>query len=96
VFEIINDPQNYAYKRLPIFENQDQARKHEIIFKEYNRLLKEDLKINTPPFDVVWFENDEGKIIFYGVQEKVPNESIGNKVIHKVSKNDTVELCILR
>lgn len=88
VFEIVNAPQHYAYKRSPIFENEKQARKHEYIFREYNRILNEEINIKTPPLDVVWFENDDGKIIFYVIQEKIPPESVGNKVIHQVGRKD--------
>ena len=95
VFEIVNDPQNYAYKRSPIFQNEKQARKHEYIFREYNRILNEELNIKTPPFDVVWFENDDGKIIFYAIQEKIPPESVGNKIIHQVGKKD-IETLVLK
>ncbi|MFX1432019.1 MAG: DUF6206 family protein, partial [Promethearchaeota archaeon] len=95
VFEIVNDKHNYAYKRLPIFENSEQAKKHEHIFWEYNRFLNEEIKIKTPPLEIVWFENDEGKIIFYTIQEKLPSESVGNKVIHQVGKHDT-EILVLK
>ncbi|MFX1329696.1 MAG: DUF6206 family protein [Promethearchaeota archaeon] len=89
VFEIINDDYNYAYKRLPIFETHEQAKKHEHVFREYNRILNEELHIKTPPLEIVWFESDEGKIIFYAIQEKILSESVGNKVIHQVSKKET-------
>jgi len=92
VFEIINDVHNYAYKRLPIFESRQQAIKHENVFKEYNRLLTQEVGIVTPPFEVVWFENDEGKIIFYCIQEKVLSESVGNKVIHQVKESEVSTL----
>ncbi|MFX1574294.1 MAG: DUF6206 family protein [Promethearchaeota archaeon] len=88
VFEIIDDPQNYAYKRLPIFETHQQAQKHEKVFREYNRILNEELDIKTPPLDIVWFEDDNGKIIFYAIQEKLLPESVGNKVIHQVGNDD--------
>jgi len=94
VFEIIDDPKHLAYKRLPIFKDEEQVQKHEHIFKEYNRILKKDLKINTPKFDVVWFKNEKGKIIFYSIQEKLLPESIGNKVIHQVSEKE-VEMLVL-
>ncbi len=95
VFELINDPEKLAYKRLPIFKNKEQAQKHEIIFKEYNRLLTEELNIITPVSDVVWFEGDKGKIIFYSIQEKILPESVGNKVIHQVDEKDVVTLVLL-
>lgn len=95
VFEIVNDPQHYAYKRSPIFENEKQARKHEYIFREYNRILNEKINIKTPPFDALWFENDDGKIIFYGIQERIPPESVGNKIIHHLGKKE-IETLVLK
>ena len=94
VFEIINDPEHLAYKRLPIFKDEELARDHEYVFKEYNRILKEELNINTPPFDVVWFEDEKGKIAFYSIQQKIIPESVGNKVIHQVSDKE-VEMLVL-
>jgi hypothetical protein len=94
VFEIINDSEHLAYKRLPIFKDEEIARDHEYVFKEYNRILKEELNINTPPFDVVWFEDEKGKIAFYSIQEKIIPESVGNKVIHQVSDKE-VEMLVL-
>jgi len=94
VFEIVNDPQPYAYKRSPIFENEKQARKHEYIFREYNRILNEEINIKTPTFDALWFENDDGRIIFYGVQEKISPESVGNKIIHQVGRKYTETLVL--
>ncbi len=95
VFEIVNDEHNYAYKRLPIFETRRQAEKHEQIFREYNRFLNEEIKIKTPPLEIAWFETDEGKIIFYAIQEKIPSESVGNKVIHQATQKE-VEILILK
>jgi hypothetical protein len=95
VFEIVDDEYNYAYKRLPIFETQEQAKKHERIFRKYNRFLNEEIKIKTPPLEIVWFKNDEGKIIFYAIQEKIPSESVGNKVIHQLGKKQ-IEILVLK
>ena len=95
VFEIVNDEHNYAYKRLPIFETREQAKKHEHIFREYNRFLNEEINIKTPPLEITWFESDEGKIIFYAIQEKIPSESVGNKVIHEIGTHDT-EVLVLK
>ena len=95
VIEIINDPENLVYKRMPIFDNEKEAQKHEFVFREYNRILKEKLKINTPDFEVVWFKDDEGKIAFYGVQEKIIPEAIGNNIIHQVSDKEVMTLVLL-
>ncbi|MFX0022405.1 MAG: DUF6206 family protein [Candidatus Hermodarchaeota archaeon] len=95
VFEIVNDEYNYAYKRLPIFETREQAKKHEHVFREYNRFLNEEIKIKTPPLEIAWFETNEGKIIFYAIQEKIPSQSVGNKIIHHV-RNKDIEILVLK
>ncbi|MFW9820021.1 MAG: DUF6206 family protein [Candidatus Thorarchaeota archaeon] len=95
VFEIVDDEHNYAYKRLPIFETREQAKKHEHIFREYNRFLNEEINIKTPPLEIIWFESGDGKIIFYAIQEKILSESVGNEVIHEVGRNE-IELLVLK
>ncbi len=88
VFELLNDPENIAYKRIPIFDNEKQVKRHIWAYNEYNRILKEDVGLNLPEYDVAWFKDDEGKIQFYCVQEKIPSESVGNIVIHQLNNQD--------
>ncbi len=95
VFELLNSSEQIAYKRIPIFDNEMQVERHIWAYNEYNRLLKEDVGINLPEYDVAWFKDEEGKIQFYCVQEKFPAESVGNKVIHKLSDQDIKTLILL-
>ncbi|MBA7653660.1 hypothetical protein ES703_61517 [subsurface metagenome] len=95
VFEILNNPEQIAYKRIPIFENETQVERHIWAYNEYNRLLKEDVGLNLPEYDVAWFKDEEGKIQFYCVQEKLPSESVGHKVIHQLSDQDIKTLILL-
>ncbi len=95
VFEILNNPEQIAYKRIPIFDNETQVERHIWAYNEYNRLLKEDVGLNLPEYDVAWFKDEEGKIQFYCVQEKLPSESIGHKVIHQLSDQDIKTLILL-
>lgn len=101
VFEFESDTsQNLVYKRLPIFENEEQVSRHINAYNEYNRLLKEDVGINIPPSDAVWVFTDEKKkkgISLYCIQEKMNPVSIGSKVIHnnKLSHQDIRKLVIL-
>ena len=39
VFEIIDDPEQLAYKRIPIFKNEKQVRRHIWAYNEYCRIL---------------------------------------------------------
>lgn len=95
VFELLNNPEQIAYKRIPIFDNETQVERHIWAYNEYNRLLKEDVGLNLPEYDVAWFKDEEGKIQFYCVQEKLPSESIGHKVIHQLNDQDIKTLIIL-
>jgi hypothetical protein len=95
VFEIVGDPKQIAYKRIPIFDNEKQVKRHIWAYNEYNRILIEEVGLNLPEYDVAWFNDEEGKIQFYCVQEKVRSESVGNRVIHKVSDEEINTLVLL-
>jgi hypothetical protein len=95
VFEMLTDPENLAYKRIPIFDTEEQVRRHIWAYNEYNRILKEDVGLNLPNYDIAWFYDDDGNIQFYCVQEKIPSESVGNKVIHELPNEDIRNLILL-
>lgn len=95
VIEIDNDPENLVYKRMPIFKNEKQVKKHEFVVKKYCHILQNRLKINIPDNDIVWFKDEKGEIAFYGVQSKLVPESIGNNVIHQVSDDEVITLVLL-
>jgi len=95
VFEIVGDPEQIAYKRIPIFDNEKQVKRHIWAYNEYNRILTEEVGLILPDYDVAWFKDDKDKIQFYCVQEKVMSESVGNIVIHEVSNEDINTLILL-
>ncbi len=95
VFELLNNPEQIAYKRIPIFDNETQVERHIWAYNEYNRILNEDVGLNLPEYDVAWFKDDEGKIQFYCIQERIPSESVGNRVIHDLSTEDIETLILL-
>ncbi|TET60699.1 MAG: hypothetical protein E3J52_03185 [Promethearchaeota archaeon] len=95
VIEIIGDPENLVYKRMPIFKNEKQVKKHEFVVKKYCDLLQNRLNINIPENDTVWFKDEKGQITFYGVQKKLIPESMGNNIIHQVSDEEIVTLVLL-
>ena len=95
VFEIVGDPEQIAYKRIPIFDNEEQVERHIWAYNEYNRILSKDVGLNIPEYDVVWFKDEKEKIKFYCVQKKVMSESVGNRVIHEVSEDDVYTLVLI-
>ncbi len=94
VFELVDDPEKIAYKRLPIFDSEKQVKRHIKAYKEYNRILKEDIRLNIPDCDAMWVKDQKGNIVLYCAQEKVPPETIGNKIIHELSNHDVRELVL--
>lgn len=95
VFEIVGDPEQIAYKRIPIFDNEEQVERHIWAYNEYNRILTKEVGLNIPEYDVAWFKDEKDKIKFYCVQKKVMSESVGNSVIHEVSEEDINTLILL-
>ena len=95
VFEIVDDPEQIAYKRIPIFDNEKQVNRHIWAYNEYNRILIEEVGLNLPEYDVAWFKDEEDKIQFYCVQEKISSESVGNRVIHDLRTEDIETLILL-
>jgi hypothetical protein len=94
VFEIQNDPENIAYKRIPIFDSEQQVKRHIWAYNKYCQILEENIGLNLPDYDTAWFKDEYGKIWFYCVQEKVVPESAGHKVIHKISDKE-IEILVL-
>ncbi|UCD01394.1 MAG: hypothetical protein JSV23_11045 [Promethearchaeota archaeon] len=95
VFEIVDDPLHLAYKRIPIFDSVRQVKRHVWAFDTYNRILREDLGIILPEQEAIWFKDEEGKIQFYIIQQKVDTEAVGNHVIHNVSDQEVETLILL-
>ncbi|MHA1725296.1 MAG: DUF6206 family protein [Promethearchaeota archaeon] len=98
VFEIISDKtKDLAFKRLPIFETEEQVEKHIAGFKKYSELLNNELNIKTPAEDAVWVFADEKKkkISLYCIQKKLNPNAIGNKVIHDLKIEEIKKLILL-
>jgi len=95
VFELLDDEEPIAYKRIPVFDNEKQVARHIWAYNEYNRLLIQEVGLNLPEYDVAWFKDDDEKIQFYCVQEKISADSVGNRVIHQVNENDVETLVLL-
>lgn len=88
VFEIEGEP-NSACKRMPIFRYQKELDQYETIYNEYNRILKEKVGINVPPYGFASFPC-EGYIVCFDVQEKLPPQSFGDKLIHTLKNDDVI------
>ncbi|TFF87646.1 MAG: hypothetical protein EU548_09995 [Promethearchaeota archaeon] len=88
VFEILSDSYRLAYKRIPIFDTEEQAERHVWAHEAYCRLLEKEVGLNLPSYDTIWFRDDDDTIKFYCIQERIAMESVGNRVIHTISDKE--------
>ncbi|NOZ70355.1 MAG: hypothetical protein GXP38_00335 [Chloroflexi bacterium] len=91
VFAIGDD--DLAYKRMPIFRNQAEIDRYEVIYDEYNRLLQEEIGIHLPAHSRVRVRSGEdgGEVLFL-VQERLPAASIGNQALLWLGHDDILRL----
>jgi hypothetical protein len=93
IFEIRDSTQQgLAYKRLPIFHSHREMDQYESLFMEYNRLLNDDIGIRVPHYALVRLYPDQGNMVMYNVQEKLPADSIGNQVIRHLDRESLANL----
>ncbi len=93
VFEIGPDEGGgIAYKRMPIFTSEDELEYYRWIFREYNRVLSEEVGLTLPPYGCAHVEGVSGKPVMFLAQRKLDEASIGNKAIHALPGADVNRL----
>jgi hypothetical protein len=96
---IINHPgqENIAYKRMPIFQSQDEMETYESLFTEYSIGLR-NIGINIPESALARVIPDKGNSVIYGAQERLSAASIGNALIQRLDEKSVrlLFLCVLR
>lgn len=89
------DRGNLAYKRVPIFQSENEVERYEALFKDYNQTMNERIGIQVVPSDITRITDEHrNRVVVYIVQEKLPVESIGNKAIHHLQANDVKRLVL--
>ena len=96
VLEIGQGPAaNLAYKRMSMFKTEPEAERYEILYKEYIQALQERVGLPVVPSAIVRLvDADSGRIVVYIIQEKLPAETIGHKVIHHIHRDDAERLIL--
>lgn len=79
-----------AYKRMPIFRTLTEMDHYERLFQEYNTLLGE-IGLTVPDFASVRILPKQGNLVMYNVQDRLPANSIANRLIHALD-NDAVKI----
>ena len=82
-----------AYKRMPMFNAEDEVAAYTRAFDEYVRLLRDEVGIRVIVSELATFKRDDTKrIIAYMAQEKLPARSIGNSLIKTLSQTEAIRL----
>ncbi len=83
--------EGFAFKRLPLFKTKEEAEEYEKKYKRYTELLKE-AGINLPEDKTFVVNVGRLPISLYIAQKELPSESIGNKLLFKLSDDKIKEL----
>lgn len=89
VFEIQAEGMHgLAFKRMSVFEAEEELSQYIQTYQMYNRVLEEENGIHMPPHGHAALENKAGRPIFYIIQQKVSPDSIGNNAIHLLPREE--------
>lgn len=87
VFEIKSERMaGLAFKRMSIFENQEELEQYISAYGDYNQLLEERVGISLPSHGYAITYSPTGRPVFYIIQRKLPAYALGNNAIHLLSR----------
>lgn len=93
IFEILEPSlRGLAFKRLPIFRTEEEINSYELLFHEYNRIIKEDIGIHTPWCASVKIDPGYGNRVIYCIQEKLTEGSICHQLLHTFDLDSNILL----
>ncbi|MFX1370096.1 MAG: DUF6206 family protein [Promethearchaeota archaeon] len=88
VFEIHHETQSdIAFKRMPLFDNEEQIARYTDVYFRYHDRLKQ-IGIELPEYGATTvFANNKRPVLFL-YQRKLPAETIGDKIIRNASEHE--------
>ncbi len=93
VFQITHEGlENLAFKRLPVFREKREMDEYRRVYLDYNRLLIEEVGLRLPDYGYAELVTEQGRPVFYIIQERMPAESIGNRAIHLLDEEGVCSL----
>lgn len=89
IFQIDNDSSR-VYKRLPVFDTMESARKYDQMYREYCSLL-ETAGLSLPAHDTRIIEVPGRPVSLYISQEKLSGEDFGHCLIHRLGREESLD-----
>lgn len=90
IFHITGDPAK-AYKRMPLFKNTADAAAYTEMYQEYCELLAA-AGLSLPESATSIVEIPGRPVVLYIAQQRFPGETIGNRLLHTLSKKESLSL----
>lgn len=84
-----------AFKRMPMFRDEDEIRQYVGLYEEYVRVLQEEIGVRVAAGEMVRLpQTRAGHLVVYLVQERFPAGSIGNAMIHRLDPEGRRQLVL--
>lgn len=84
-----------AFKRMPMFRNEEEIAQYTRLYEEYVRVLQEDIGVRVAAGAMVRLPRTRaGHLVVYLVQERFPAGSIGNAIIHRLDAEERRQLLL--
>jgi hypothetical protein len=88
VFEIHHENQSgIAFKRMPLFDNEEQIAKYTNVYFRYHDRLTQ-IGIELPEYGATTVTTDDERPVLFLYQRKLPAETIGDKIIQNASEQE--------
>lgn len=90
IFQIAENP-HIAYKRMPLFRDVGTAAAYAEMYREYCDLLSA-AGLTLPKSETAVIEVPGRPVVLYIAQERLPDERIGNRLLHTVPEKESLAL----
>ncbi|NHJ12405.1 MAG: hypothetical protein EAX95_01960 [Candidatus Thorarchaeota archaeon] len=92
VFEIHHETQSdIAFKRMPLFDDEDQIAMYTDVYFRYHDRLKQ-IGIELPEYGATTVTRNDGRPVLFLYQRKLSAETIGDKIVQNASEQEVKAL----
>jgi hypothetical protein len=90
-------PMPVVYKKMPPFLDRAEAADFVRHYREYNRMLCDEVGIAVPQYDARIVQPGPGRVFIFVIQERVDPASVGHEILRRISPQAAERLygCIL-
>ncbi len=81
-----------AFKRLPLFRSWEEAERYGAVLGDYVRVLSHEVGLTLPAHESAIVTAPSGRPVFYIIQQRVPSESVGNRLLHHLGQEQVWRL----